>query len=691
MTRRTAAVNAWLGLAVLLAAAQASAQSPVTWSASTKAAKVKAGETFKIEAVAQMQAGWHLYSVAQPPPPIATSVSLPPGQPFTLAGTVEGPAPRVAFDQSFGINTELYEESATLVVPVKAASDAPEGRQTVRLQARYQACNNQLCLPPKTASLEVDVDVSGKSATTVPKSAITVPQSTVTVPKPAITVPKSEGAVPKSEVTVPKSEVTTAPTDKAAPTDATAPTDTTAPTDKNAPTGKAAPTSPVGGKSLWSFIWLAMSVGALSLLTPCVFPMVPITVSYFTNHAAGSRVKAVQQAATYTVGIILTFTALGMALALLVGAASLNRFAANPWINILITAIFVGFALSLFGAFDLEIPPSIVNRLDALTRRQGGSQTLATLLMGLTFTLTSFTCTAPFIGTLLVMAAGGDWQWPLVGMLAFSTVFALPFFVLALMPQWMARLPRSGGWLNSVKVMMAFLEVAAAMKFISNVDLVWHWGIFTRDVVLATWVVLGVLMAIYVIGLFRFRHDAPVHHVGLVRLATSVLCGTVALWLLTGLFGKRLGEIEAFLPPAPETMVEASAARGELPWIMNDFEQALARARSERKRVFVDFTGYTCTNCRWMEANMFTRPEVQRELREYVLVRLYTDGEGEMYQRQQELQQAMYSTVALPFYAVVDGDRRRVADFPGLTRDPAQFVEFLRQGRTHPAATGPRT
>jgi thiol:disulfide interchange protein DsbD len=422
--------------------------------------------------------------------------------------------------------------------------------------------------------------------------------------------------------------------------------------------------------------------------------MVPITVSYFTRHAAGSRAKAVQQAGVYMLGIILTFTALGMALALLLGATSLNRFAANPWVNIAITAIFIGFALSLFGVFDLQLPSGFVNRIDGLTRREGGSQTIATLAMGLTFTLTSFTCTAPFIGTLLVMAAGGDWAWPLVGMLAFSTVFALPFFVLALMPQWMARLPRSGGWLNSVKVMMAFLEVAAAMKFISNVDLVWGWGIFTRDVVLATWVVLGVLMALYVIGLFRFKHDSPVQHVGLVRLASAILCGTVALWLLTGLFGKRLGEIEAFLPPAPEAMVEAAADRGagELPWIMNDYEGALAKAKQEGKLLFIDFTGYTCTNCRWMEANMFTRPEVQRELRKYVLVRLYTDGEGEVYERQQRLQQAMYQTVALPFYAVVDGTGRPVVSYPGLTRDPAQFVGFLQQGRPAvPAANAPRT
>jgi thiol:disulfide interchange protein DsbD len=427
-----------------------------------------------------------------------------------------------------------------------------------------------------------------------------------------------------------------------------------------------------------------MTVGALSLLTPCVFPMVPITVSYFTKHAAGSRGKAVGQATTYMFGIILTFTALGMAMALLVGATSLNRFAANPWVNLLITGIFVAFALSLFGVFDLGLPPALVNKLDSLTRRQGGSQTLGTLLMGLTFTLTSFTCTAPFIGTLLVMAAGGDWQWPLVGMLAFSTVFALPFFILALMPQWMSSLPKSGGWLNAVKVLMAFLEVAAAMKFLSNVDLVWGWGLFTHDVVLASWVVIFVMMAIYVLGLFRFAHDAPVQHVGLGRLTTSLLCGTIGLWLMTGLHGKPLGELEAFLPPPPESLkagVATAEASNELPWIMNDYDQALALAKRQGKRVFVDYTGYTCTNCRWMEVNMFPRDDVRRQMSKFVLVRLYTDGEGEVFQKQQKLQQEKYKTVALPYYAIENADGSPVTSFPGLTRDPAQFVAFLHKAQ----------
>jgi thiol:disulfide interchange protein DsbD len=667
---RWASVLGILGL--VLGAGQVAAQNPVTWSASTRAAKVKPGETFKVEVTAKMEEGWHLYSVEQPPPPIATRISVPAGQAFALAGSVDAPVPRIAFDQSFGIDTGLYDDTAVFGLSVKVAADAPGGRQKVKVQAYYQTCNDQFCLPPKTVPMEVEVEV-------VRAGGPPPPAKTGTTANP---VPPSPG-----DKTSPAGE----PSSTAGPAPAGKPGPTAQAASSGTPTGTSA--GPIGGYSLWSFLWLAMSVGALSLLTPCVFPMVPITVSYFTNHAAGSRAKAVQQAATYMVGIILTFTALGMALALLVGATSLNRFAASPWVNILITAIFVGFALSLFGVFDLQIPPAVVNRLDALTRRQGGSQTLATLLMGLTFTLTSFTCTAPFIGTLLVMAAGGDWAWPLVGMLAFSTVFALPFFVLALMPQWMARLPKSGGWLNSVKVMMAFLEVAAAMKFISNVDLVWGWGLFTRDVVLASWVVLFVLMALYVIGLFRFAHDAPVPHVGIVRLSSSILCGTVALWLFTGLTGKRLGEIEAFLPPAPEAVLEAaSQSGGELPWIVNDFEQALARAKQEGKRVFVDFTGYTCTNCRWMEANMFTRPEVQRELRHYVLVRLYTDGDGEVYRRQQQLQQSMYRTVALPFYALVDENGRPVANFPGLTRDPAQFAEFLKQGRAAvPAVNGPRT
>ena len=642
----------------------ASAQTdPIKWSGATKATTVRPGATFEVQVTAQIAEGWHLYSLTQPPPPIATRISVPSGQPFALAGTIEGPPAHTAFDQSFGIETEFYQDSVTFDVPLKVAADASAGKKKARIDAYFQTCNDQLCLPPKTVPVEVPVEIAGVQVAAAP-GVPTVAQATPTSPGVA------QAASPAAAVT-PASTV-------AAPAAAPGPDATAAASASTIWAGQTAPVQRQG--SIWSFVWLAMTVGALSLLTPCVFPMVPITVSYFTKHASGSRGKAVGQATTYMLGIILTFTALGMAMALLVGATSLNRFAANPWVNLLITGIFVAFALSLFGVFDLGLPPALVNKLDSLTRRQGGSQTLGTLLMGLTFTLTSFTCTAPFIGTLLVMAAGGDWQWPLVGMLAFSTVFALPFFILALMPQWMSSLPKSGGWMNSVKVLMAFLEVAAAMKFLSNVDLVWGWGLFTHDVVLASWVVIFAMMAIYVLGLFRFAHDAHVKHVGITRLSTSLVCGTIGLWLMTGLVGKPLGELEAFLPPPPDSLrsgVATAEASNELPWIMNDYNQALAVAKRQGKRVFVDYTGYTCTNCRWMEVNMFPRDDVRRQMSKFVLVRLYTDGEGEVFQKQQKLQQEKYKTVALPYYAIENADGSPVTSFPGLTRDPAQFVAFL--------------
>jgi thiol:disulfide interchange protein DsbD len=268
-------------------------------------------------------------------------------------------------------------------------------------------------------------------------------------------------------------------------------------------------------------------------------------------------------------------------------------------------------------------------------------------------------------------------------MLAFSTVFSLPFFILALAPQLISRLPRSGEWLNSVKVMMGLMEVAAATKFLSNVDLVWHWGIFTREVVLAVWVAVSLLMAFYLLSKLSLTHNSTVKRAGAIRLTSAFVCLAVSLYLLTGLFGRRLGEIESFLPPMMEgqmttgSNIEDETSTGEPAWIMNDYEGALARAGREDKLVLIDFTGYTCTNCRWMEANMFPQTEVKRELKKFVRVRLYTDGAGKIYEQQQQLQEQKFGTVALPFYAIVNANGKPIASFPGLTRNPTEFVSFL--------------
>ena len=618
------AACALAAIAVVMIAGRAAAQEdPIGWTLAKTPTSATAGQTFRIQLTATIEAGWHLYSITQGPGgPIATRLSVPPGQPFVLEGAIDAPPPQVAFDSGFSMDTETYSDKTVFTLPIKVDGKA-SGKQVLRVHAYYQTCNDKFCLPPKTVKLETPIEVRAGTG-----EAATPARSTETQP----------------------------------------------------------PATPVQAReSLLSFLLLAMVSGGLALLTPCVFPMVPITVSYFTGHAAGDNRRALRNASIYAVGIVLTFTAFGLLLALLVGATSLNRFAANPWINLLITAIFIGFALNLFGVFEINVPSGVLTRLDSVTRQEGGSEIIGALLMGFTFTLTSFTCTVPFVGNVVVAASSGNWIQPVIGMLAFAMVFALPFFVLALMPQWVSQMPRSGAWMHAVKVLMAFLEIAAAMKFISNVDLIWRWGVFTRDVVLATWVVIAACMALYLLGVFRFPGEPRIRKVRAGRWLLATASILLGVWLFSGVMGRRLGELDAFLPPADG--VQAFAAddnvagiAGELTWIMNDYEGALARATREHKRVMVDFTGYTCTNCRWMEANMFPREDVRRELEKFVRVRMYTDGEGEIFQKQQRLQQAMFKTVALPYYAILEADGSPVVTYPGLTRDPAEFVAFLRKG-----------
>lgn len=436
--------------------------------------------------------------------------------------------------------------------------------------------------------------------------------------------------------------------------------------------------------SVLSYLWLSMGMGALSLLTPCVFPMVPITVSYFANHSSASRAGAIRQALLYAAGIILTFVALGMTLALVFGAAGINKLASNPWVNLIITAIFLGFALSLLGVFFIQLPSGLMNRLNRASTGKPGDSVVGTLLMGLTFSLTSFTCTAPFIGTLLVLASQGNWRWPLVGMTGFSFVFAIPFFLLALAPQLMSQMPKAGGWMNSVKVVMGFLEIAAAMKFLSNADLIWHWNVFTRSVVICVWVSCLLMIVGYLLGWFRFEHDREIASVSGLRAVFALCFLAGSIWLLNGLSGSTLGELEAFLPPMQAPIASppaAAAASTEAPWILNDLPKALEEAKAQSKPVFIDFTGYTCTNCRWMEANMFTRPDIRESMNRFVRVRLFTDGEGKLYSDQQDYEGKRFGTVALPLYALLSSNGDTIATSAGLTRDPAVFNSFLAKAK----------
>ena len=429
-------------------------------------------------------------------------------------------------------------------------------------------------------------------------------------------------------------------------------------------------------KGLTSFILFAIGMGFLALLTPCVFPMIPITVSFFTKMGEDKNSSPLYSSSIYTIGIITIFTSLGLILALSLGATGANQLASNPWVNLFIAALFVYFAFSLFGHYEIQIP-SVIRQFSTQQEQKGG--VVGILFMALTFTLTSFTCTVQFVGLLLVAASQGEFFWPVIGMIAFSSAFASPFFFLALFPQYLAKLPQSGGWLNSVKVIMGFLELGAAMKFLSNSDLVWQWGIFTYQSVLSVWAIISFMMGIYLLGKIKLPHDSEIKVVGVPRLILSTIFLSFSIYLTSGLFGQPLhGLIDSYLPPKMDISTinkNEKSIENELIWYDN-FSEGLNIGIEKNKPIFIDFTGYTCTNCRWMETNIFVDREVEKLFKEFILVKLYTDG-GKYYRENQKIEVERFGTAALPFYVILSPDNQEVSRFHGMDPDVNKFVAFL--------------
>ncbi len=634
-----------LCLLFLVYSNSAFAQDPIKWHASIIENRLVAGGKASVQLRANIEKSWHIYSLTQPAGgPFPTEIAAAENATFIIDGKPEQPAPETLFDQNFGIITEFFSESVTFTIPIKIKSDIQAGKNVLRFNVKYMLCNNTECLPPTTKTIEIPVTLKkaeNQTKVTLPK----IPELRQGT-KPIDSLPLSpEPTLPKSFSSDPADQIESAK--------------------KN---------------GLLSYLALAMSLGALSLLTPCVFPMIPITVSYFTKRREGNRGKGMIDALFYALGIIFTFTAVGFALALTIGATGVNQFAANPWVNLIIACVFVSFAANLLGAFEIAIPSTVLTKLSITSNRSG---VIGVLLMGLTFTLTSFTCTVPFIGTVMVTASQGDWFWPLIGMIAFSTTFALPFFILALFPSLLVRLPKSGGWLNSVKVVMGFLELAAAMKFLSNIDLVWHLGILNREVFLIIWIVIALIAFLYLLGRFYLPNDTHIKHLGIFRIMWAIFFLAIAVFLCTGLIGTPLGELDAFLPP--RSYSAAAAWFGKMknenetaPKWIDDYEIGLQKAKAEHKNLFINFTGYACTNCRWMEANIFNREDVKAELNKFVLVRLYTDGDGKEYDINRSYEQYRFGTIALPFYVILSSNENEIARFPGLTRNVNDFLEFIK-------------
>ena len=594
--------------------ALAHAQDRVAWSLRADPASAAPGGQVFIHATARIEPGWHLYS-ASSPSGLPASFQVDPGTP---AGVYQRP-PRKAFDKNLNAESETYEGETVFLIAVDLPADAKPGPLAIAVKARFQTCNDTQCVPGRWSGT-VPVSVDAAAAT-----AVTIPAGFARATPPV----KAPGESPAAQ-----------------------------------------------NQGLAAFLLVAFGFGLLSIFTPCVFPMIPITMSYFLNRKSGGQGDSVMQAAVFCLGIVVLFSGLGLLVTATLGPFGISRIGANPWVNGFIAALFVAFGLSLLGAFEITIPSPILTKLNK-SSDQGGFA--GALLMGLTFSLASFACVGPFVGTLLAASVGGGGARPVVGMVAFAAGLALPFFLLALFPAYLKRLPRSGGWMARVKVVMAFVILAASLKYLSSLDQTMQWGLLTRERFLAAWVVLFAMAGLYLLGFVRLEGIKPDETMGVGRLLVGIAFLAFAISLLPGMFGGRLGELDAYIP---EVSGAASGSAGSasqvgLVWMKDDYRGALARARGEGKLVFVSFTGYACTNCHWMKANMFTRPEIAAALAGFVPVELYTDGTDAASEENGKLELAMFQTSAIPFYAIVDPDGKAIAKFPGATRDAKEYLAFL--------------
>lgn len=459
-----------------------------------------------------------------------------------------------------------------------------------------------------------------------------------------------------------------------------------------------------GGKSLLSIFFLGMLGGFIALFTPCVFPLIPLTVSFFTKQSK-DRKKGVTNAVIYGLFIFLIYILLSTPFHLVDGVQPeiLNNISTNIWLNIVFFLIFVFFAISFFGYFEIGLPSGLANKIDS---RSGMSSMGGIFFMALTLAIVSFSCTGPILGSLLVGTAG-EGAWPLtVGLAGFGLALALPFALFAMFPGWLQSLPKSGGWLTSVKVVLGFLELAMAVKFLSNADLVKQWGFLKREVFLAIWVVIGILIVLYLLGKIRFPHDSPVKKFSKTRIAFIVVFAAATLYIIPGLtntHSANLGLISGFPPPLCYSLYSnpVNCEKGIEP-LRNDYEEALARAKKEGKPVLIDFTGWACVNCRRMEENVWPNEKVSELIKDkFIIVSLYVDEKRALPAAQQvnfttktgaqkkiitvgdkwaTFQSENFDAVAQPQYAIISPDEKVLTKTKGYTPSANEFAQWLECG-----------
>jgi len=672
--------------AVLLPLGTAVAQilQPVSWTTSVRSLD---GGKLELVASAKIDAGWHVYSqFIGSDGPIPTAFKLPESKDLKTEGPVREPKPIKEFDKNFGMELAYFAKKADFVISAQRIS--PKAF-TYTAEVEFMVCDDERCLPPDYVNLVFKVPAAPAAGATA--SPTDADASTGT--DPAAKTPTTE-----------------------APADEATPAEEPAAEAGDVPVNPETPAEAPEALNLWALFGAGMLGGFFALIMPCIFPMIPLTVSFFLKQSK-SKADGVRKALIYGLSINVIYVALGLLVTVVFGSDALNAMATNPWFNLAFFALFVVFAISFFGAFEITLPSSWVNKADDQSQRGG---LLGIFFMAFTLALVSFSCTGPLIGQLLVATAvSGELLGPAMGMFGFSFALSLPFVLFAAFPGWLKGLPKSGGWLNTVKVTLGFLELAFALKFLSTADMVWqqHW--LERELFLALWVAIAFATALYLFGVFRMPHDdEPKGGLGVGRMLTGLLFLVAGFYLLPGIWGAPVKLVAGFPPPAfyaenPNGMGSGSAPAADaklsedahcplnLP-CFNDLEEARAYALEAGKPLLLDFTGWGCVNCRKMEEEVWSRPEVRRRLAEdVVLVSLYVDERSKLPesevrvsettgktiktvgQKWGDLQAQYFNANAQPYYVLMDPAVEAPNALNGHTAydpDPAVFLNWLDAG-----------
>ncbi|SHF73958.1 Thiol:disulfide interchange protein DsbD [Salegentibacter echinorum] len=656
----------FLLLLFLSTKAEAQIFDPVEWSTSVE----KVSETeYILVSTAQIEPGWHLYSQDVPEDgPIPTSFSYEEADGYSLEGNTVEDEGRTIHDPVFDMVITFFDNQAEFRQKIKLSN---KDLKSVTGEVGFMVCDDERCLPPSYVELNFDL------------------RKSVAASQDAI------NAVGEQSLKETKQVETSEDSSKAAVAD----------------------TKKQEKKGLWTIFIIAFFSGFAALLTPCVFPMIPMTVSFFTKQSK-TRAKGIKNALIYGLSIIIIYLFLGGIVTWVFGASVLNAFSTSVWFNLIFFIILVIFAISFLGAFEIMLPNSWANKVDKQADKGG---VIGIFFMGLALAIVSFSCTGPIVGTLLVEAASKGGIAPFIGMFGFALALALPFALFAAFPGWLNSLPKSGGWLNTVKVVLGFLELALAFKFLSNADLVLQLHLLEREVFLTIWITIFGAMAFYLFGKIRLPHDSPLEHISVGRLSLGLLVMAFTIYMIPGLWGAPLQLISGF-PPAMNYSESpygvgytklgsggATVSKEEFPdgahlgphdiVAFTDYEEGLAYARKVNKPVMIDFTGHACVNCRKMEERVWSDPAVLQILKnDIVLISLYVDDKRELPddekftseisgkelkyigQKWSEFQTLRYKANAQPFYVLMDLEEENLLDPVGYTPDIQEYKAWLEKG-----------